>query len=778
MLGVSTALAAVVCCVFAAGASAGATLELKAGGSPLPTNAPLNLSSSQVKIVASTGIEIECEEGLGAGTLALNGAASDKGTLTQFEAKGNFDEPGGCKTASIGPVLEESKNLPWNIEFRPTGTGTVKARVDVELTVPADSNLECSYESKSLAFTFNTSGPMSVVFAKQLLTGPKGKGGGPCAGYVELSGSFSLQSGGKPVEAEVVGSASPDGSVEGFVTGAADAGVANVLVTACNVENRTSCFTATSGSHGEYTISNVPEGLYQASAAPPPGGGYGNTITEVVAVIGGTSSTLEIPLLEAGSVVVTVTDPSHATVAGVPLSLCTEETEVLAGTCKRAKTEPDGSYTFNEVPDGNSWVVTAEPVSGSGYAATDEELTVTGQAPTASSIQLREAGSVTGTVTNASSVGLAGAIVSVCEELGICEQATTGPHGEYTVEGVPVGSEVASVFPPLGYAGQTSPSLTVADNTPTTANFILVVPVGPPAGTAVEGARTTVIGGVEVPLVGWETEAPIVTQGCVGGTVTATVTGVNTESRTLETTVPVTLTEEPHLSGEFKGRLPRVYPIHGEAKTTVTVTGCSPPSDDKTSEFTLYIDPSGEVLDGDDGNAPVFDATVTLLAGETLTGPFTAVPNGSAVMSPANRTNPGLTTGAGEFGWDTIPGYYEVQASKEDCGTATTAAFRIPPPAVNLKLVLHCLLRVQTSSLPEAKLGEPYEVALAAVGAAPPFKWKKAETLPKGLKLSKTGVLSGTLSAKHLTPGTYTVAVELTDAKKRTAKATLALKVG
>jgi hypothetical protein len=40
--------------------------------------------------------------------------------------------------------------------------------------------------------------------------------------------------------------------------------------------------------------------------------------------------------------------------------------------------------------------------------------------------------------------------------------------------------------------------------------------------------------------------------------------------------------------------------------------------------------------------------------------------------------------------------------------------------------------------------------------------------LPKGLTLSKTGVLSGTVLAKKVAPGTYPVSVKVTDATKRT----------
>ena len=124
-------------------------------------------------------------------------------------------------------------------------------------------------------------------------------------------------------------------------------------------------------------------------------------------------------------------------------------------------------------------------------------------------------------------------------------------------------------------------------------------------------------------------------------------------------------------------------------------------------------------------------ATVTLLSGELETGPFTAVPNESAVMSPANRTNPGTTGANGEFGWDTVTGFYEVEAKKEGCGTTTTPAFKVPPPQTNLVLKLHCLLKVETSSLSKAVVGSPYEATLAVSGGFRPTNGRRRRSFPK-----------------------------------------------
>ncbi|HEY2769617.1 MAG TPA: hypothetical protein VGI87_03580, partial [Solirubrobacteraceae bacterium] len=117
----------------------------------------------------------------------------------------------------------------------------------------------------------------------------------------------------------------------------------------------------------------------------------------------------------------------------------------------------------------------------------------------------------------------------------------------------------------------------------------------------------------------------------------------------------------------------------------------------------LYIDPSGLVRTTT--GAPVAGATVTLLAATTSAGPFGAVPNGSAVMSPSNRANPDHTDAFGAFGWDTLPGYYKVTASHKGCTaptggtTAATQVYAVPPPVTNILIKLRCphLKRAKTT---------------------------------------------------------------------------------
>ena len=66
------------------------------------------------------------------------------------------------------------------------------------------------------------------------------------------------------------------------------------------------------------------------------------------------------------------------------------------------------------------------------------------------------------------------------------------------------------------------------------------------------------------------------------------------------------------------------------------------------------------------------------------------------------------------------------------------------PPATTTTAAPAAPLVVGTGSLPEARVGEGYQVVLVASGGTPPYSWSLAGgTLPDGLSLSTSGVLSG-----------------------------------
>jgi hypothetical protein len=210
-----------------------------------------------------------------------------------------------------------------------------------------------------------------------------------------------------------------------------------------------------------------------------------------------------------------------------------------------------------------------------------------------------------------------------------------------------------------------------------------------PNETTIEGFGKVTEGKKEVPVINWGYEAPIKTKGCKGGKVVVSVEAENTETHKLEHR-EVTLTENPPGSGKFSGNIPVMKPLHGLSTLKITVSGCEHSSEEITVEIMCYIDPSGTVVDGNHEDAPVGEATVTLLSSPTETGTYTAVESGSIVMSEMNRVNPDSTRENGGFGWETTEGWYKVDATKTGCGSGSTAAFHVPPPQEKLLITLHC----------------------------------------------------------------------------------------
>jgi hypothetical protein len=89
-------------------------------------------------------------------------------------------------------------------------------------------------------------------------------------------------------------------------------------------------------------------------------------------------------------------------------------------------------------------------------------------------------------------------------------------------------------------------------------------------------------------------------------------------------------------------------------------------------------------------------------------------------------------------------------------------------------------LLITTTSLPPLTLGQHYSAQLTSIGGVAPIRWSKVMALPKGLRLTTTGALSGTVLAKNATPGTTSIEVKATDATKhhhQTQSATIPLQI-
>jgi hypothetical protein len=99
-----------------------------------------------------------------------------------------------------------------------------------------------------------------------------------------------------------------------------------------------------------------------------------------------------------------------------------------------------------------------------------------------------------------------------------------------------------------------------------------------------------------------------------------------------------------------------------------------------------------------------------------------------------------------------------------------TASNGIGSPSTQQFLLTVVGLHITTTSLPEVKTGVPYSEQLQAVGGLTPYKWSRSTStpLPSGLRLSSSGLLSGTVSAKKYPHGgSFPVTVTVTDSTSR-----------
>ncbi len=113
-------------------------------------------------------------------------------------------------------------------------------------------------------------------------------------------------------------------------------------------------------------------------------------------------------------------------------------------------------------------------------------------------------------------------------------------------------------------------------------------------------------------------------------------------------------------------------------------------------------------------------------------------------------------------GTPTIAGTFPVVITATNAAGSATRDFTLTVVAPALKIT--------TTSLPTGRVGAAYSATLVADGGTTPYTWKLARgwTLPKGLALSKAGVISGTPATKS---GTTTFKVKVTDVATSTSPA-------
>jgi len=219
---------------------------------------------------------------------------------------------------------------------------------------------------------------------------------------------------------------------------------------------------------------------------------------------------------------------------------------------------------------------------------------------------------------------------------------------------------------------------------------------------------------------------------------------------------------------------------NGSVTNTATANGTAP---DPT---TVHSNPSSVTVDESGATTSLSvvkstGATSFSAAGQTLTYSYKVTNTGTTTIHDVNVTDnligavscspATLAPGASV----TCTGSYTVTQGDVDNGsvTNTATAHAIGPysNAANSNessvTVTYSGVVITTTSLPTLTEGSPYSYRLSASGGVAPYTWKSLAGLPKGLSLSAKGVLSGTVKAKKVVPGAYTISVEVTDSTKK-----------
>lgn len=291
--------------------------------------------------------------------------------------------------------------------------------------------------------------------------------------------------------------------------------------------------------------------------------------------------------------------------------------------------------------------------------------------------------------TLAGGAALDDATVTACQVIGgnvtRCQSTRSAADGSFSFPALPVGSYQVEVFPPgdglfPGNATAQVQTGLVAD----VGVIALAAPTPLPADASI--TNVGMAGGVPVVYYG-EPLALSLNGQCVNASGTWKV---------LSAAGAVLRSGNLALSGDrLTATIPALFPYTGEGRVVADVTCPSGPP--ITISFDIYIDPSGTVYD--QYGQVVVGATATLLHSDMSDGTFVAVPDGSSVMSPSNRSNPMLTDVDGRFRWDVAAAWYKVKVEKNGCSAYTSPAMEVPPERIDLAFKVDCAAPAPTQAL-------------------------------------------------------------------------------
>jgi hypothetical protein len=236
------------------------------------------------------------------------------------------------------------------------------------------------------------------------------------------------------------------------------------------------------------------------------------------------------------------------------------------------------------------------------------------------------------------------------------------------------------------------------------------------------------------------------------------------------------------------GTLPYAWSIsNGKLPAGLTLSGgviSGTPTTVGTSAFTIKLSDSSPTPQSSSLAAmlvinpvPLAITTTSPLQQGTLNIPYVATLNGTGGTAPYSWS---VNTGTLPAGLSLTPGGI-LSGTPTATGTSmftVQAVDSAPTPqtaSAPLTLVIGVgTLVIATTSLPSGNVGTPYVAQLAASGGVPPYAWSvTAGTLPAGILLSTSGLLSGTPGSVSSSSPVFTAM----DSNGHSASSTLSLTV-
>lgn len=328
---------------------------------------------------------------------------------------------------------------------------------------------------------------------------------------------------------------------------------------------------------------------------------------------------------------------------------------------------------------------------------------------------------VSGTFYDPDGNPLAGGTAQVCRSDGTCFFAHTDTMGHYSVfipngelDGNPFTLSGSAPDPLWLFPAAPISMMPVAGNAVSGMDVHLTRSQPPPSGVAISPAPVLTPEGI--PVINWRSAFTLSAEATCSVDAPLSVTyrifrgGDTTAASIRSGPMP-----RQGTTNTYAANIAALFPEHGPITVTITTSCRNQPS--HTTAFNIYIDPSGTVRNAN-GNR-ILHARVTLYRSDNALGPFEVVPDGSTIMSPANRVNPMFSDDSGHFGWDTLAGYYVVRAEKPGCTAvgraelpyAETDVLPVPPPVTDLELRLDC------SAVPPPAISAPSSLAVEAQAA-------------------------------------------------------------